>query len=340
MNICFCIDRWSDIKPETNSTLRMIHEAVLRGHRVALMYPRKLGVRDNVTTCMFHIFEPMDKVPDRAQTFYAKAAFRKQRLPVKGFDIVVLRADPPIDTLMLNFLDSVKDDTLIVNSIDGLRMANNKLYLTTFDDAHDIIPETYVSKDKEFLYDIIMSSERDKMIMKPIDGFGGSGVILLEKRAKSNIRSLLDFYIGDDERRYVIVQEYVESEDGGDVRVWMLNGEACGAYKRVPHEGDVRANLHSGGTAVKHVMTSHEKMICERVGKKLAVDGLLIAGLDIIGGKLIEVNVVSPGGIVNINKFNKTRLEKQVLDFLEQQHRRRESGFERKMAFKKQVLES
>ena len=158
MNICFVIDAWSEMEPESNSTLRLIHEAVLRGHRVGILYPRNLTVRENVTCGLFSMIQPMGKVPERSATFHQKAILKKRRLPLKGFDVIFIRADPPIDWLMLNFLDSVKDDTLIVNDIDGLRMANNKLYLTTFEDSHEYIPETYVSKDKDYLYDVITAA--------------------------------------------------------------------------------------------------------------------------------------------------------------------------------------
>lgn len=318
MKIGFAIDHWETLKPEKDTTLRLIHEAVRRGHEVGLLYPRNLAVRDNVTMCMVHQFEPEAKISDRVATFHSRARFRKQRMPVKEFDAVLLRINPPLDPLAMNFMDSVKRDTVIINSVDGLRMANNKLYLTTFEDSNDIIPATYVSKDKDYLYDIIMEQPADKMILKPIDGYGGTGVILLEKRAKRNIRSLLDFYIGEKTSRYVILQEYIDSVDSGDVRVWMLNGKVGGAYKRVPSDTDIRANLHSGGSAHPHVLTDHERLVCERVGPKLVADGLYIAGLDLIGEKLIEVNVVSPGGVVNINRFEKKRLECDAIDFVEE----------------------
>ena len=341
MNIGFVMNSWSELSPETDSTLRIIHEAVARGHHVGLLNPRNLTLRDNVTYGLFSMVDKMERVPDRIGSFYSRVNLKKQRLPVKGFDLVILRKNPPVDLLMLNFLDSVKDDTLIINTVDGLRMANNKLYLTTFEDSHQYIPETYVSKDKDYLLDVIRDSKQDRFILKPLDGSGGSGVIVLEKSAMSNVKSLLDFYIGENGlKKYVILQEFVQSHDGGDVRVMMLNGEAIGAMRRVPQSDEFRTNVHTGARVEKHQLTKREKEICRIVGPKLVRDGLSLAGIDLLGEKLIEVNVLSPGGIVNINRLNKTRLERPIMDFFEETHRRRESAFLRKMAYKREVSDA
>jgi len=147
MNICFILDPWAELNPEVDSSLRIIHEAAARGHKVALFQPKNLTIRENETYAFANILTRMDKVPESIPAFYKKAKFRKQMVPLKGFDAVFLRKDPPLDNLMLNFLDSVKDDTFIINGVDGLRKANNKIYVTSFEEASDYIPETYVSKD-------------------------------------------------------------------------------------------------------------------------------------------------------------------------------------------------
>ena len=124
MNICFILDPWETLVPEKDSSLRMIHEAVSRKHIVGLLYPKNITVVDNVTYGDCHVFNPVEKVHERLPTFHQRSKLTRKRLPLKGFDTIVLRKNPPLDLLMLNFLDSVKDDTLIVNSIEGLRMAN------------------------------------------------------------------------------------------------------------------------------------------------------------------------------------------------------------------------
>lgn len=318
MNYLFIMYPWERVEPNSDSTLRLIHEAASRGYNVAITTGANLTIRESLPMAFAKVLEKPGKVSSSATTFYKQARFNEKMLPLAGFDVIFMRANPPLDPIVLNFLDSVKDDAFIINDIQGLREANNKLYTAAFyDPKNEIIPATHVSKNKEYLKGIIRESESKKMIMKPLNGFGGSGVIVIEKSAKSNINSLLDFYISgkDGESNYVIIQDYVEGAELGDVRVLMLNGEAIGAMRRVPAPDDARSNVHAGGKAEKHVLTNEEKRLCKIVGPKLVKDGLYFVGLDLIGGKLIEINVLSPGGIVNINRLNKTRLQKKVIDF-------------------------
>lgn len=334
MNICIIMDTWSDIDPEIDSTLRIIHEAFTRGHNVGLMHPSKLTIRDNEVFGFVKMLNELEKIPADPVRFYNKAKFKEELLPINGFDAVFLRANPPVDTTMLNFLDSVKDQALIINDINGIRKANNKLYTAAmFDSNVDIIPRTYVSKNKEYLQKIIKESDKERMILKPLDGYGGSGVIVLEKKASQSVSSLLDFYINSDEKnRYVILQEFIDGADKGDVRVLMLNGKPLGAMKRIPADNDNRSNVHAGGSVEKHVLTKIEKRICDLVGPQLVADGLYFVGLDIINGKLLEVNVLSPGGISRINKLNRVKLQQNVIDFVEDIVNIKESALNKKLS--------
>lgn len=322
MNICFIMYPWEDMDPENDTSLALIKECVKRGHGVATCTPSNLTIRDSVTNAFCKVVKRMDKCPSALKTFYNKVELRDEMLPLAGFDAIFFRANPPLDPIMLNFLDSVKDDVFIVNSLQGMREANNKLYTAAFGDAHsNIIPNTHVSKNKNYLIKQIKESKADKMILKPLNGFGGSGVILIEKSAMNNINSLLDFYIssGDDESNYVILQDYIEGADKGDVRILLLNGEPVGAMRRVPGQDDHRSNVTAGGSVQKHSLTKEEKALCKQIGPKLVKDGLYFVGIDVIGGKLVEVNVMSPGGITYINKVykNKRKVEEKVIDFLE-----------------------
>jgi glutathione synthase len=319
MNILFLMYPWERIDPDNDSTIRMIHECVSRKHTVALATVHNLTMRESTAMAFCKVFTKSSTVSSNISTFYKSAAFRKVKLPLAGFDAIVMRSDPPLNVTALNFLDSVRDDVFIMNDIDGLRIANNKLYTSSFDDPENrFIPKTYVSKTPEYLESVLQNSATDKMIMKPLDGYGGAGVIMVEKQAQASFRSLLDFYINNSaDGNYVILQEYVEGADEGDVRILMLNGEAIGAMKRVPATGDVRSNVHAGGTVVKHVLSKTEKDLCKLIGPKLVRDGLYFVGIDVINGKLIEVNVLSPGGIMRINKLNRVKLQTKVIDFIE-----------------------
>ena len=296
----------------------MIKECLKRNHKVSILYTNNLTVRNNVVHGYIYIINKMDKTPDNITSFYKKVTFDKKMIALHAFDCIMIRKDPPINPIVFNFLDAIKDEVVIVNSLDGIRKANNKLYTTTFHDPNNsFLPITHVSGSKKFINRIIDESDKEKMILKPLDGSGGRGVIVLEKNARSNINSLLDFYISDSGDHYVIIQEYIEGAEDGDVRVLMLNGEAIGAYHRKPADGEIRANIQAGGSAHKYTLTDSQKKVCKKVGTKLVADGLYFVGLDMIGDKILEVNVLNPGGITNINRLNKVKLEKKLVDFLE-----------------------
>ncbi|MCF8298039.1 MAG: glutathione synthase [Saprospiraceae bacterium] len=320
MKICFIMSPWEKIKPKQDSTLRIIHESVLRGHEVAITSTSNLTIRDSITLSYCRTIEPISKISNSYNSFYNSVIFKNEMRALKEFDVIFMREDPPLDSLVLNFLDSIKDDVFIINAIRGLREANNKIYTAAYyDPERELIPTTHVSKNIDYLLKIIKESENDKMIMKPLDGYGGSGVIVIEKSAMHNIKSLLDFYVHHSEGKsnYVILQEYVEGAENGDVRVLMLDGKPIGALRRRPASGDARSNISAGGSVEKYILTKTDKNLCEKIGEKLVRDGIYYAGLDIISGKLIEVNVLSPGTITDINRLNNTKIQKKILDFLE-----------------------
>lgn len=321
MKICFIMYSWEGINPKQNSTIRIVHEAVKRGYEVSITSPLSLTIRESITHSVCRRILNKEKISHSMQSFYNAVEFENEMRPLGEFDVIFMRDNPPLDPLVLNFLDSIKDDVFIINAVDGLREANNKIYTAAyFDPNKELIPTTHVSKNIDYLLQVIEESEDDKMILKPLDGYGGSGVIVIEKSAMHNIRSLLDFYINRDKDKssYVIIQDYIEGAENGDVRVLMLNGKPIGALRRKPPKNDVRSNISAGGTVEKYKLTKQDKLLCKKVGEKLVRDGIYFAGLDLIGGKLIEVNVLSPGTITDINKLNKVKLQENILDYLEQ----------------------
>ncbi|WP_345336722.1 glutathione synthase [Ferrimonas pelagia] len=339
MRICFMMYPWERVEPEHDSTLRLVHECALRGHTVAITTPSGLTIRDSTVYGFCQVITKGQKIHEKVPTFYSQVQFRKAMLPMAGFDCIFMRSDPPLDALALNFLDSVKEDTLIINDLEGLRLANNKLYTASMGGAaKEFIPTTHVSKNKEHLIKVLEESEQEKMILKPLNGYGGQGVILIEKSAMQNFSSLLDFYIGHGgNSNYVILQDYIEGAEEGDKRILLLNGEPIGAMRRVPAKGDIRSNVHAGGTVVKHTLTKEERRLCAAIGPKLVRDGLYFVGLDVIGSKLVEVNVLSPGGIARINKLNRVKLQRPVIDFAENIVQSRELLAQRKTEFRRAV---
>jgi glutathione synthase len=207
----------------------------------------------------------------------------------------------------------------MINSTNGQILGNSKLYLLNFP---EIIPETHVSRDPNRLKKII-DDFGGAMVVKPLQRFGGEGVIKVSIRDRENLISLINYYVraykSYPERETIMVQEYLDGvQSSGDVRVLLLNGEILGAMRRKPQKGDFRTNIHAGAKAYKHELTEDEKKICAAIKDKILEDGLFFVGIDIIGSKLVEINCVSPGGIPRINRLNKDKLEAKVIDFIEQ----------------------
>lgn len=325
MKVAVIMYPWNEVDPSYDSSLRMIHELVLRGHEVATILPRNLTIRESVAYGICEFVNPMDVkgiiIEDEHFKFHEQVSFEKRMVPLTSFDAILLRDNPPIDMTVLDFLESVKEEVYIMNDVDGLRKSSNKIYTASFYEEQDgLIPRTYISRNIEYLESVIQNYPDDKMILKPLDGFGGSGVILLDKSMRGNVTAILEFYINGkspSEENYVILQEYVEGATGGDVRVLMLGGEAIGCIKRVPSSKDNRSNISAGGSAIAHELTEVELEICKKVGPILKRDGIDFAGIDIINGKLIEINVTSPGGIMEVNDLSKVNLQAKVIDYVE-----------------------
>jgi glutathione synthase len=318
---------WQKVEPKLDSTIRLIHEAATRGHRVSIIHSNEMAIRRTIVWSTCHILTNIN-IPEDIAEFYHEATFKKELLALKDHDALFLRDNPPLDNHLLNFLDTVEEDVFIVNSISGLRKANNKIYPATLASLHDddiadkrLIPLTTVSRNREYLKERIEAYENDRFIMKPMDGFGGSGVILLDKssnNSKHNINSLIDFYINAGKgNNFIILQEFIETDLPGDIRVIMLNGKPIGSMRRVPAKDDHRSNVHAGGHCVMHKLNDKEIRICKVLGPTLVEDGLYLAGIDLMGGKLIEVNVCSPGGLVEINEGENINTQGMIIDFVE-----------------------
>jgi glutathione synthase len=256
---------------------------------------------------------------------YWRAAIRctrKEELvheTVSDIDALFLRKNPPLIYQSMECLATLNSRVFILNSIAGQILGNSKLYMLNFP---EIIPETHVSRDPARLRKII-DNFGGAMIVKPLQNFGGQGVIKVSNKDRENLNSLINYYVRSakpyPEREPIMVQEYLEEATvNGDVRILMLNGEILGAMQRKPREGDFRSNIHAGAQAYRHEITPAEKKICETIKNRLIADGLYFVGIDIIGDKLVEVNCVSPGGIPRINRFNQVKLESDVVDFIEQ----------------------
>jgi glutathione synthase len=238
---------------------------------------------------------------------------------ITDLDALFLRKDPPLIYQTMEFLAPINDRVFIINNTTGQTLGNSKLYILNFP---SIIPETHVSRDPARLKKII-DDFGGAMVVKPLQRYGGEGVIKVSDRDRENLVSLINYYIRASksypEREPIMVQEYLDVvQKEGDVRILLLNGEILGAMRRKPLKGDFRTNIHAGGRAYRHEVTQKEKEICQVIKERLITDGLFFVGIDVIGDKLVEVNCVSPGGIPRINRLSNVKLESKVIDFVEQ----------------------
>lgn len=322
MHIAFLMDRLDSIEPENETTSHLMYECNQRGHMVYFLEPHDIYIRDNkVVARMRNISVP----PDLSMKKYWRmlmSCLKKDGLifeTITDIDVLFLRKNPPLVYQTLEFLTSVSDKVFMINSAVGQIIANSKLYILNFP---DIIPQTHVSRDPARLRKII-NDFGGAMVVKPLQRFGGEGVIKVSVLDKENLNSLINYYVrayrSYPEREPIMVQEYLdEAQKEGDVRILMLNGEIIGAMRRKPREGDFRTNIHVGGRAFKHEVTDKEREICLTLKDRLLKDGLFFVGIDVIGGKMVEINCLSPGGIPRINRLNGLQLEKKVIDFAEQ----------------------
>ena len=236
---------------------------------------------------------------------------------LEDFDSVWMRKDPPFDikfffaTHVLSLIDETR--CFLLNNPKGLREANEKLYALRFPEQ---IPQTLVASDIDTLK-AFMEELGGEMIIKPLDGCGGSGVFYLRDQDR-NTNAILEAAT-DNGRRLIMAQRYLPEIRQGDKRIIVLNGEPLGAVLRVPLETETRGNIHVGGQCVRTDVTERDQEICAALAPLLRADGLYLVGLDVIGNYLTEVNVTSPTGIQEVNALNGVRLESQVVDFVEQQ---------------------
>ena len=322
MEIAFLMDNLRSIDPIWETTSYLMYECNQRRHSVFFLEPHDLYIRENHVVARMH---NISVKADLSLEEYWEAlieCLNKDELifeTVAELDVLFLRKNPPINYQVMEFLGPVSDKVFMVNNTLGQINGNSKVYTLNFP---DIIPETHISRDPTRLKKIIDDFGGD-MVIKPLHGHGGHGVIKVSNREQENLNSLINYYIGVGkpypERNPIMVQEYLKKvKTDGDIRILLLNGDILGAMRRKSVSGDFRTNVHAGAKAFKHVVTSGEREICEIIKDRLIKDGLYFVGIDIIGAKLVEVNCVSPGGIPRINRFDNVKLESEIIDFVEQ----------------------
>jgi glutathione synthase len=207
-------------------------------------------------------------------------------------------------------LEHIHPETLVVNDPREVRNAPEKLFVTRFP---EFMPPTLIASDRAQI--LAFRAEHKDIIIKPLYGNGGAGVFHVTP-GDENLNALLEMF-SENYREPIIVQKYLPAVREGDKRIILIDGEPAGATNRVPAEGEARSNMHVGGQPVKTQLTDCELAICEAIGPELKSRGLIFVGIDVIGGMMTEINVTSPTGIQEINRFNDVTLEADIWDAIE-----------------------
>ena len=310
LRIGVVMDPIEKINIEKDTTFVLMLEAQRRGHEVYFMELDDLFIRGGTPQARFRRLHVGRATPHCRLGDFAAGALDE-------FHALLMRKDPPFDmkfffaTHLLSLVDQRR--CFLMNNPKGLREANEKLYALRFPEQ---IPQTLVASDMERLK-AFMDELGGEMIVKPLDGCGGSGVFYLNQQDR-NTNAILEAAT-DNGRRLVMGQRYLPEIRQGDKRIIVLDGEPLGAVLRVPLESETRGNIHVGGQCVKTDLTVRDREICAALAPLLSADGLYFVGLDVIGEFLTEVNVTSPTGIQEINALDGVRLERLVIDFVERQ---------------------
>lgn len=327
MNIAFLINQTHKEEVAFTTTL-LAYDAYRRGHTVIY-----LGLADFVYADDLHI-EAHARIIDRATPLASKEELleklrkaQKTRLDMNKVDVLWLRFDPTMDmlnrpwaaTMGLQFAQLVKRmGRLVINDPDKLIQASNKLYLEDFPKL--VRPKTLVTR----MYSDVeqfMEQQNDKIILKPLKGSGGKNVFMITPDERQNLKQTVEVIARDG---YVIAQEYLPEAAKGDIRFFLLEGKPIfvdgkyAAVQRVQREGEIRSNIHQGAKA--QVAELHEKTL-ELVGLvagKLIQDNMYLVGLDIVGDRIMEVNVFSPGALGLASELNKVDFIGHVITHLEQ----------------------
>jgi glutathione synthase len=309
MRLVYVMDPVDGLLPDKDTTFAFQRAAAARGHENLHALLRDVFVREGE---VFARVKPVIlAAPGSTPPCTLGVPFDVNLADV---DAVLIRKDPPFDAEYLYttlLLERLRGRTLLVNDPRGLRDANEKLYTLHFS---RFTPRTLVSADRERIL-AFMEEVGGKAVVKPLDGAGGAGVLMLSTGDKNN-RAILDIETFDG-RKLAMVQEYLPAVRQGDKRVILLDCEVLGAINRVPRADDLRSNIHVGGSVEPTEVTAEERAVVEGIAPRLKKDGLVFVGLDFIGGKLTEVNVTSPTGIQELSRHRGRDMAADVIAWIE-----------------------
>ena len=308
------------------TTTVLAYEAHSRGHGVCYVTPDDFLLTADDRLHVHGRFLPKSNFKTREDFFKALQKLKTRQIDMGDVDVLMLRSDPSLDAQTMPWAaevgilfgrEAAKRGTIVVNDPDSLSKAINKLYFQSF--PVEARAETIISRNEADIK-AFARAHKNEIILKPLQGSGGSGVFKLDDKAKSNINQMLEA-IGRD--GYIIAQAYVPAAKKGDIRLFLMNGvplQIDGKYaalRRVASKDDIRSNIHAGGTAEAVEIGETELRVAEIIRPKLIADGMFLVGIDIVGDKILEVNVFSPGNLGSCSRLAGVDFACPIVDSLE-----------------------
>ena len=307
LSVAIQMDPIERIRIAGDTGFALMLEAQARGHTLYTYTPEKLSLRDGTVTARMRPVTVRDVEGDHF------TLGTEEKVDLSTLNVVLLRQDPPFDMAYVtttHMLERVHPKTLVVNNPAEVRNAPEKIFVTHFP---ELMPPTLITRDRAEIE--AFRDEFGEIVMKPLYGHGGATVFKTGKD-DPNFGSLFDLF-SNLFREPWVVQGFIKEVSEGDKRIILIDGKAAGAVNRVPATGDLRANMVRGGAARPTDLSKKELEICEAIGPELSRRGLLLVGIDVIHGKLTEINVTAPTGVRAIKKLGGPDLAAQLFDAIE-----------------------
>lgn len=307
MKIAFQMDPIGPIDIAADSTFRLAEEAQARGHELFYYTPDQLAYQEGRLTARGWPLEVQRVVGDHA------LLGDEQKVDLAEFDVIWLRQDPPFDMHYItttHLLDRVHPKTLVVNDPFWVRNYPEKLLVLEFP---QLTPPTTIARDLGTIK--AFKQKHGDIIVKPLYGNGGAGVFRLDQNDR-NLASLHELFTGFS-REPLIAQKFLPAVSKGDKRVILVDGEPVGAINRVPAAGETRSNMHVGGRPEKIELSARDVEICRAIGPLLREKGQIFVGIDVIGEYLTEINVTSPTGIQELERFDGINVAEKIWQAIE-----------------------
>ena len=309
ISLAVIMDPIDSIKVEKDSTFAMLLEAQRRGWSIHYAEQNHLYGRDGRTHARLRRLH----VTDDPQGWFELGEW--QDLPLDGFDTILMRKDPPFDmeyvytTYLLD--QPAAAGSLVVNRPDALRNANEKLAATLFP---QLCPPVLVTREADALNDFIR--EQGDVILKPLEGMGGASIFRVREHDPN--RSVIIETLTGHASRFIMAQRFVPEIRDGDKRILVIDGEPVPyALARIPAVGETRGNLAAGGSGEGIEISDRDREIVETVAPYLREQGVLFAGLDVIGDYLTEINITSPTCIRELDRIYNLNIAAILMDCIE-----------------------